>query len=133
MNYDLKQILMHILTIIDYQEDKDAYAAQFIHLCEQQALFEVLKTLPEPKQHGLAQKMRRVTTQQRVNEMLFEFITPEVYSQVLSSVSQKVFSDLLQVLLQDMSADQKMKLQSYTQLLASQLQHIKSSDQTSKL
>ena len=50
MIQDPKQLLMDILIIIDYQDDKEIYADEFLQLYQDRAFVDVLKSFPKEKQ-----------------------------------------------------------------------------------
>ena len=53
MLVDLKTVLQKILTIINYQGDKNKFITEFLYACFEQAVIELLesKSLPEKKRN----------------------------------------------------------------------------------
>lgn len=115
---DPKEIIVNVLDIIDYQDDKPKYATEFIDLCEKQALLDALQSLPKEKQADFKQKMSWAKDQDRVKDIIKEYITAEQYTDALKKASQTAFTKFIETLLPELTDGQKDKLQAYLQSIA---------------
>jgi len=115
---DPKQIIEEVLSIIDYEDDKPKYAAEFIDLCEKQALLDCLQALPKERQEDFKQKMSWAKDQDRVKDIIKEYVTPQQYTDALKKASQTAFTKFIETILPELTDVQKDKLQSYLQSIA---------------
>ena len=113
MTQDVKQVLREILTIIDYQDDKETYINVFLQMCMQQALIDVVTMLSVEQQDELKQKLLTEKDREKQKAIVVAYVTPEQYSEALTKVSQTEFSSLLQIIFRDLADPQKEKLQTY--------------------
>src|SRR5690348_8721689 len=112
MQRDPRDILIEVLTIISFQDDKEAYADRFIQNCEKQALLNVLSTLSEEKKQDFKQKMVGVTDQERAKQIITEYVIPEQYNNTLKKTAETTFRAFIEVILPTLSKEQVDKLQS---------------------
>src|SRR5712692_4620974 len=96
MQQDPKNIIVEVLNIINFDDDKEVYANRFIQNCVTQALLDTIKAIPQEKKNDLKQKMVWATDQKRQNAILTEYVRPEDYIEALKKATQAAFSQLLQ-------------------------------------
>ena len=113
MQQDPKDILVEVLNIIGYEDDKEVYVDDFIQNCEKQALLDALDALPKEKQETLRQKMAMTPDQEQQKVLIKEFITPSEYTETLKKVAQNAFVELMNELMPTLSHKQMTKLQEY--------------------
>lgn len=87
MDKDLKQVIVQMLTIIGYTDDKDAFATEFLGLIQQKAMVTFLQSLPKDKQ--------------------------EEYNKVAGDTLKDAFAGYTKAIQPTLSEDQKQKLQQY--------------------
>src|SRR5947209_4190147 len=117
MQQNPKDNILQVLTIIDYEDDKQAYADEFIQNCEKQALVDLLIALPQEQQERLKQQIAGITDQEQQQAIITEYVTPEQYNQALRKASATAFEGLIEEIIPTLSAEQTDKLQSYLQSL----------------
>ncbi|MHB8598394.1 MAG: hypothetical protein ACYDER_16445 [Ktedonobacteraceae bacterium] len=117
MQQDPKDILIEILNIIGYEDEKESYADEFIQNCEKQALLDALKALPKERQETLRQKLAMATDQEQQKLLLKEYITSLEYTEILKKVAQNAFIELIDELMPTLSQEQITILQKYMQFL----------------
>ena len=117
MQQNPKTLIIEVLTLIGYEENKEAYATAFIQNCEKQALLDLLTALPQEKQSELKQRLGGVTDLAQQKVILFEYITLEQYTTALQNASQTAFEGLMEEILPTLSTEQADRLQAYLQSL----------------
>src|SRR5947209_6150839 len=110
MQQDPKDIILELLTIIGYEDNKETYANDFIQNCEQQALIDALSALPTHQRDAFKQRMLWTHDQGRAKEIIAEYIAPEQYKQALQKASADVFKELLEAVMPTLSREQVDKL-----------------------
>ncbi len=119
MQQSPKDIIVAVLTIIGYEDDKDAYADEFIKNCEKQAIADAIKALPERKQEELKQRLFWTHVQEKAKAIIVAYVTPEQYREAIQKAAQTAFQRLIEEIIPTLSNEQADKLQSYLQSLAS--------------
>lgn len=110
---DPKEIIIKILEIIDFEEDKEEYAKKFIQVCEEQAILELLKGMSDEKREELAGRVTEENTDKENSKILKEYFSEKDYSQALESASERVFRDYLDTIEPTLSPEQKEKLEKF--------------------
>lgn len=113
MHKDPKQLVLDILTIVNFQGDKEAYSQEFLQLCHEQALVDTLKSFPHEKQHELQRLLGNTTDQERQQAILTAYIQPEEYEQALLHAAVALSQAFIHTLLPGMTTYQEEKLRSY--------------------
>lgn len=116
--HDTKQDLQNILNVIEYQHDKDHYVNQFIELCQEQALVNIMTSLAEEKKQEFKDKLVYTRDPEKVKEVVTQYMPPEVYQKILNESVNTMFYQFLQSLVPSLRADQQEKLQQYIQKFA---------------
>src|SRR5438046_1432263 len=117
---DPRDIIIQVLTIIGYEDNKDTYADEFIQNCEKQALLDLLQALPQEQQEVFKQQIAKVTDQEQQKTIIHEYIKPEQYQQILQKASQIAFVGLLKDLIPTLSQPEATQLQTYLKSIVSQ-------------
>lgn len=112
---DPKQILLETLEIIDYQKDKNAFAEEFMGVCQQEALALLLESLPENRRGQFAQDIngKEALTREKSQAIIKEYFHPEEISKALQKASKEQFQSFLETIVPTLSPEQKEKLQQY--------------------
>lgn len=113
MQQDLRDIFLAVLNLIEFTDNKDIYADEFIQNCEKQALLDLLTALPQDKQEAFKRQIARVTDQEQQKAIILEYITPEQYQQALQKASATAFQGLIEEIIPTLSNEQAANLQTY--------------------
>ena len=107
MQQTVKDILIQVLTIIGYEDDKDLFADEFIKLCQDQALIQLINSLPEKKQLLLKQEL---TQTEKTDETLQKYFTTKKFNDAVEKSIQEQFQSYLQEIYDTLSNEQKNNL-----------------------
>lgn len=110
---DPRKIIVEVLSIIGYEDDKEAYAAEFIDLTEKQALLVCLQELPPDKQEAFKKQMSQATEEEHVKEVIKQYVSAEEYTEALKSASQDAFTKFIETLIPELDDEQRDQLQKY--------------------
>lgn len=119
---DIKQDIHHILDIIEYQHDKDNYVSQFIELCQEQALVNVIDKLPEDKKQEFKDKLVYTRDEQKVRDVVTQYMISDEYNKTVSDATKTMLLEFLQTIIPTLRIDQKEKLQGYIEQFTPQPQ-----------
>ena len=108
-----KDILIRVLTIINYQEDKDKFANDFLDLCLKKALVDMMESLPEEKKTEVRARFSANITPEEAAKVMQIYFTPQQYMQNLQNATQYLFQDYLKNIMPSLSEAQKAELQQY--------------------
>ncbi len=116
---DSKTILLKILEIIGYSEDKDKFAAEFLQNVRLLALIDLFNTLPQDKKDQLQQKLTAVGDDavKLQEELRVYFTAKQVYSAIENSSKNSV-TEYMKTIEPTLSDSQKQNLTSYFSELA---------------
>lgn len=109
--------MLHILSIAGINDSAEAYAVEFLKLCENEAFANVIKALPEEQQQQLQQKIAGITDTNKIQTVISEYVTPAQYEAALEQASQVLFKQYLDTILPNLSQEQLKSLQVYAQSL----------------
>ncbi len=112
MNQDPKQIILQVLGIIGYEGDKDKYANDFLSLCLQKALVDLMRELPQDKQDQLTQRMSLITPD-KMETLLLEYFPKEKFETAVKEASRSTFEEYLKTIIPTLNEDQHSKLETY--------------------
>jgi uncharacterized protein with von Willebrand factor type A (vWA) domain len=117
MQQNPKDTMLHILRIAGITDNTEAYADEFLRLCENRAFVDVIKTLPEEQQQQFQQRIAEVTEKNSISEIMGEYISAEKYTMALEKASQVIFKQCMDTILPNLSQEQLRNLQAYMQSL----------------
>lgn len=112
-------ILNKVLTIIDYQDNKERFIEEFHKVCLQQAFLEIIDLISEEKKIELKQSLEGKKEQQEIASILQTFVSKEEYSSRLQRVTQEYFKDYLDTILPTISEQKKEELYNYLSIIKS--------------
>ena len=110
---DPREILKHILTIIDYQEDKEKFINNFLDTCYHKALVALSKTLPEQERNTLIQRLSVETNEEKVKKIIEPYVAMPEYAMFVSKISQETLLEVLQPFQKVLTEEQKKMLNNY--------------------
>lgn len=109
---DINQFLIQFLNIIQYEDDKKVYIEKFLTVCRRNAINAALKTLSSSQQESL-KKDAEDTSVEKYYELVFSYITPEVYENNLKLATQEAFQQIVNDLLPILPSEKKEQLQKF--------------------
>lgn len=97
MNQNPKRIILQVLEIIGYEDDKDKFANDFLSLCLQQGLVDLMQELPEGKQVELTQRAGLVSPE-KMETLFLEYFSKEQLEVAIREASRSIFEDYLKTI-----------------------------------
>lgn len=117
MQQNPKDIILHILSIAGITDNAEAYADEFLRLCENASFDDVIKRLPQEQQQQFQQKIAGIPDKHTIQEAMREYVGVEQYETALEKASQVLFKQCMDTILPSLSQEQLKNLQVYTQSL----------------
>lgn len=112
MNHDPKQIILQVLEIIGYEDDKEKFANKFLSLCLQKALVNLTQELPQDKQDQLTQRMS-LTAPDQMQNLLSQYFPKEKFETAVKEASRSTFEEYLKTIIPTLNEEQRSKLEIY--------------------
>ncbi|MBI4098218.1 MAG: hypothetical protein HY426_04235 [Candidatus Levybacteria bacterium] len=112
MNSNPKQIILQVLEIIGYSDDKEKYADDFLALCFQKAFVNLTQKLPQDKQDQLTQRMSLVSAD-KTEALLLEYFPKEEFENAIKEASRSTFEEYLKTIIPTLNEEQRSKLEAY--------------------
>lgn len=112
-----KDIIIQILDIAGYGENKEDFADQLLSLCQQQASVDLIKSLPEERQTLLEKTLSQQPNPQIIEQVLKDNFTEDAIFQALKKATENIIKDYLQTIAPHLSDPQKKDVQTYIQSL----------------
>lgn len=106
-----------ILDIIGYSDDKQVFEDKFVKACQEQALLDLIDSLPADKQASLKQQLGSESDPQKIGEILKQYVLVDEYDKALRVASQTALNNYLQAITPTLSDTQSTELQSYLKSL----------------
>jgi Na+-translocating ferredoxin:NAD+ oxidoreductase RnfG subunit len=119
---DPKETLEKILTIVNYEGDKDAFITSYLALCQQNTLIALLEDLSEEERTSLEQKLDAKTTPEEKQEVLKSQFSEEQLTEASYNETKKSFGEIMQKLLPTLDDNQKNQLKQYFESSTKSLQ-----------
>lgn len=111
---DPKQIILKILEIIDYQDDKEKFTRDFLEAIHKKTISHLVGSLNEEQKISLEEKLSGVVrSPEEISKVLFEFITEDQYQMIAKKVSGEIMRNYLETIAPSLSEDQTRKLDQY--------------------
>ncbi len=117
-----KETLQQILTIVNYEGDKDAFITKYLALCEQNTLLALLENLSEEEKTVLEQKLDTAATPEEKKNVLHAQFSEEQITDASYNETKKSFGEMMQKLLPTLDKTQKDTLKQYFESSAKALQ-----------
>lgn len=118
MDKNTKEILLKILDIIDYPENKEQLINKFISACQQQALINLVESLPSNEQEVLRENLSKTKKQDEAQKILLEDFSQEKIFEALKETTKKAFEDYIKDILPSLTVTQRENLQKYLSSLS---------------
>jgi hypothetical protein len=121
MNTNPRDVIIQVLSIVDYKNDKEAAVDKFLSICEKLALINLIDSLTGEEKTNLQQKLTTVQEgTDEYNDVTKQYFTEEKYSQAIKKAGEKVFAEYLSSIMGSLSSEQQNKLFQYLGSLAPQ-------------
>src|SRR3989344_1658092 len=109
-----KAILLRILDIIGYSEDKEKFATEFFQNVSLQALLDLFNTLPQDKKDQLQQKIASLGSDAaKVQGELKAYFTDSQLEQAIENSAQNAVTEYMKAIDPTLSDSQKQNLANY--------------------
>jgi hypothetical protein len=118
MKNDPKQIILEVLSIIGYENDKDKFASEFVTLCMQKAVSNLINGMPQDKQDQVLQRLS-LTTPDSWGTLLSEYVPEENLAAAIKDTSSLIFQDYIKEIEPTLNDEQRNKLSQYLSSQAS--------------
>ena len=115
---DPKAILLRILDIIGYSEDKEKFATEFLQNVSMQSLLDLINSLPSDKQEEIKQKTSVLQNDPKAAQDLFNnYFTKQQIERALQNASKNAVTEYIKAIASTLSEEQKTNLTNYSQEL----------------
>lgn len=121
MSDDPRQLIIKILQAINYEGDRDKYADDFLSLCLQQAIIDLLPDLSPEDQKKFTETIFQISAVDELASILLEYFPKEKYENAIKEASRKTFDDYLKTIIPNLNQDQINSLKQYLSQPASDL------------
>lgn len=121
MHHNIKDIIIEILKIIEYSEDKEIFAHKFIDAIHQEAVVSIINSLSSQDQAALKQHLSGNITPEMEKTLLLQYIKPDTYLAQLSITTEKIFRNYIETIMSTLNLDRQEKLKSYLVSLSQSL------------
>lgn len=103
-----RELFLQVLEIIGYSDGREEFTNKFFQLCEQQAIVNLVKSLPQDKQ----------TDPDPNNLLLKKYFTQEQVATNLQEATRETFNSYLQTVIPTLNNKQKTDLETYLKSLS---------------
>ena len=111
---DPKAILLKILEIIGYSEDKEKFATEFLQNVSMQSLLDLINSLPQDKQEELKQKNSTLQNDQKATgDMIKTYFTEQQIEDALQNASKNAVTEYIKAIDTTLSETQRNNLMSF--------------------
>lgn len=111
---DAKAILLKILDVIGYSEDKDKFATEFLQNVSLQSLLDLFNTLPQDKKDQLQQKITSAGNDAaKMQEELKIYFTEDQLGQAIENSAKNAVTEYMKTIEPTLSDSQKQNLANY--------------------
>ena len=117
-----KEILLHVLSLIDYKDDKEKFAKEFLTTQLQQAFVSVIDHLSESQKKDLEVKLANNPSDAEIYQLLQGYLTPKVYTSVFLQSIQQFFAEYIKTIMPLLTNEKKQALQNYLASIAQEFQ-----------
>lgn len=115
---DPKTILLGILDIIGYSEDKEKFAAEFLQNVSAQALLDLFNTLPQDKKDQIQGQLTSVGgNPQELEQVLKTYFTQAQIQDALQNASKNAVTEYMKAIDSTLSETQKTNIANFAKEL----------------
>lgn len=111
---DPKELILKILEIIGYKDDREKFAADFVSAIHRKAISNCVGSLTEEQKNSLEEQLSGIIrSPEEVSKILFQFITDDQYQQSVEKASKEIMRGYLEAIAPILSEDQTNQLNKY--------------------
>lgn len=110
---DPKQSVLKILEIINYQDNRDVFADDFLFLIQQEMLARLIESLSEEKRQELERELGEKPSPELIHTLLNKYFSEQQKAETTEQVTAETFKDFFKSIIPTLSGQQKTKLQAY--------------------
>lgn len=107
-----KEIILQVLEIIGYQDDREKFSNDFLGLILQKSINDLAEKLSQDKIDQLRQRLS-LTTPEKLETLLKEYFSKEELDSSVRKVSESMFKEYLEEVSPTLSDTQRENLQNY--------------------
>ncbi len=115
---DPKEIILKVLEIIGYSNDKEKFTAGFLQSIDAQSLLNLINSLPSDKQEEARQKLAGVQDPKAAGELLKPYFSKEQIISSLQNSAKNMMTEYIKAIENTLSEEQKTNLANYFQELS---------------
>jgi hypothetical protein len=108
-----KEIILQILEIIDYQEDRNEFAEKFIQAALYEAFAKVIATLDPEKQLAFEKEIENKKPDEKSYILVQKYVDPQVYIMTVAKSTQDFLQDYINEIEPTLTDYQQQKLSEY--------------------
>lgn len=112
-----KDVLLKILEIIEYTEDKDNFTDAFLKNIYLQSVSDLASNFTQDKELEVKSKLSQVDSPERLEEILRTHFTGEEINEALKTSSYNAIQEYIKTIDPTLSNEQKQSLRNYFQTL----------------
>ncbi|MBP9716836.1 MAG: hypothetical protein KBD51_02730 [Candidatus Levybacteria bacterium] len=107
-----KEIILNVLEIIGYSDDREKFANEFLGLILQKSINNLAEKLPQNKLDQLRQRLS-LSKPEKLETLLKDYFSGEELNESVKKVSENMFKEYLEEVGPTLSNSQKEDLQKY--------------------
>jgi len=108
-----REILLEILTIIDYKDNKDAFISKFLKLCMKKSLLDILLVASDNDKQKIIELSETNLTPEQLEGKLKDIVGKDILNSNLEKSTKEIFSQYLETLYPTLSTSQNQSLRTY--------------------
>ncbi len=111
-------ILLKILEIIGYSENKEAFVDEFLKNVQMQSVIDLIQSLPQDKQSEIKDQFSKIQNDQnKASDLLKSYFTEEQIQEALKNSSKTAMEEYIKAINPTLSSTQKNNLITFSQQL----------------
>lgn len=115
MKNDALNIITRVLDIIGYTDDKEKFGTDFLNLCRQQAIINLLDSVPDQQRSVLIKNLSAKKKPDEIEKVLEDYFDKKQQNKALEKAVENGFKDYINELEPNLSDEIKLKLREYLQ------------------
>ncbi len=109
---EFKKYFTQILDAIDFTEDKEEFANEFLKIVFAQAINNLISSLPLERQTDISERIKKVgSNQEESAKMMSEFFSQEQIKDALTESMKQEITNYLETIAPTLSEEQKQRLE----------------------
>lgn len=118
-----RDVLLKILEVINYTEDKKGFINEFENNIKIQTIFDLIRSLPNEKQDEFKKRLSDVKNNpEEIDEILKQYFSADKIQEEIRYITKNSFSEYIETTLPTLSASQADSLQKFLEEVAAPAQ-----------